>query len=56
MRTTTTTLGFSRVSKARVLIRVSVSIRVSLVLVTVGTGDRISRRGVSGVICRIPDL
>ena len=44
----------SRVSKVRAGIRVSVRIRVSLVLVI--RWDRTSRRTMSGVICRVPEV
>ena len=47
-------LGFSRVIKVRVGVRVGIGIRVNLVL-ELGW-DRSSRRGMSGVICRVPDV
>jgi len=47
-------VGFSRVIKVRVGIRVGIGIRVNLVL-ELGW-DRTSRRGMSGVICRVPDV
>ena len=47
-------VGFSRVIKVRVGIRVGIGIRVNLVL-DLGW-DRTSRRGMSGVICQVPDV
>jgi len=45
----------NRVSRVRVRVRVSVKIRVRLIGLVIEL-DRTSRRGVSGIICRVPDV